>query len=512
LDSDGGDAVGVGFAIAPNHVLTCAHVVNAALGLEQDQPDQPQKELLLDYPLLFLNDPQPDKARVIHWDINQDMAVLQISGTAPNELKPAKLLMGSINVWEHQFRTHGYPTGDSAGVWSTGVLRAKNSQKLLQLVGDENDACHFIQPGYSGAPVWDETLSCVIGMVVASDQTKNLKVAYAIPADSFLGTQLSEKQSPWVVSATDQRVEPGSWHGIQVPEQYTFTTLPGNPHFFRAKDGQLSILCDDQVAGTPFLMDKFATTCLQFSRFLNDIQDRGHVTTEIRDDEYCAICDGVIIAVDCLDRWKKPSANVPWLHAGKPYGLHYANQRWEPLYESAQLPVTLVTWWGARLYSLWAHSKLNFPILENLTYLPDNRQWVTATCWNTEQHKLQRYPWGQDWNRLIVNFSGYKADRNITVAEWNSFWKNNRNLYETARPIKVSELTENTSPLGCVQMIGNVWEWLDGPRGDKMSIRGGCATSAMEYCDPGNQSSTWSANRADEYIGFRCCYPIRRSV
>ncbi len=43
--------VGAGFLVTPNHVITCAHVVNDALGQPQNSLDQPDAEVLLDFPL-----------------------------------------------------------------------------------------------------------------------------------------------------------------------------------------------------------------------------------------------------------------------------------------------------------------------------------------------------------------------------------------------------------------------------------------------------------------------------
>jgi formylglycine-generating enzyme required for sulfatase activity len=58
-------------------------------------------------------------------------------------------------------------------------------------------------------------------------------------------------------------------------------------------------------------------------------------------------------------------------------------------------------------------------------------------------------------------------------------------------------------------MIGNTWEWTAGTPDALVVIKGGCATSPMEHCDPAWESK-WLADKTQEYIGFRCCYPIRR--
>ena len=44
--------VGAGFLVTPDHILTCAHVVNDALMRLQNTPDRPDMEVFLDFPLI----------------------------------------------------------------------------------------------------------------------------------------------------------------------------------------------------------------------------------------------------------------------------------------------------------------------------------------------------------------------------------------------------------------------------------------------------------------------------
>ncbi len=51
-DQDHRRPVGAGFLVTPDHILTCAHVVNDALGRDRDITECPDTELFLDFPLV----------------------------------------------------------------------------------------------------------------------------------------------------------------------------------------------------------------------------------------------------------------------------------------------------------------------------------------------------------------------------------------------------------------------------------------------------------------------------
>jgi len=51
-DQDPRRPVGAGFLVTPQHIITCAHVVNTALGRNEQTTDLPTAEIVLDFPLL----------------------------------------------------------------------------------------------------------------------------------------------------------------------------------------------------------------------------------------------------------------------------------------------------------------------------------------------------------------------------------------------------------------------------------------------------------------------------
>jgi WD40 repeat protein len=178
-----GDVVGAGFLIGPRHLITCAHVVAAALGRPVDQSFPIDVEVRLDFPLV---DPGEDvAAKVVRWRWHEgptglDVAGLEVVGDLPGRARPVRMVDAS-EVWAHQFRTFGYPTRRDDGVWSTGRLLARQAGGLVQME-TPTQAGYRVGAGFSGAPVWDDDLGAVVGMAVAVDRDPQVRAAYLLPA------------------------------------------------------------------------------------------------------------------------------------------------------------------------------------------------------------------------------------------------------------------------------------------------------------------------------------------
>ncbi|NES77607.1 MULTISPECIES: hypothetical protein [Okeania] len=59
------NVVGAGFLVSNRHIITCAHVVNAALGKQLNTLDLPDRAIYLDVPLVASGNIL--KARVVRW-------------------------------------------------------------------------------------------------------------------------------------------------------------------------------------------------------------------------------------------------------------------------------------------------------------------------------------------------------------------------------------------------------------------------------------------------------------
>jgi S1-C subfamily serine protease len=179
-----GAVVGAGFLVSPQYVLTCAHVVAQALGIPQNAAEAPTGSVDLDFPLIAPG--EKVKARVVFWRpvspsaAEEDIAGLELEDELPRAAQPVRLIAAE-DCWEHPLRVFGFPSGHNDGVWATGVLRGKLGNGWVQMEAIQVPG-YRVEPGFSGAPVWDETLSGVVGMAVAAERLREgVKAAFMIP-------------------------------------------------------------------------------------------------------------------------------------------------------------------------------------------------------------------------------------------------------------------------------------------------------------------------------------------
>ncbi|MBN2388941.1 MAG: trypsin-like peptidase domain-containing protein [Anaerolineales bacterium] len=171
--------VGAGFLVANRLAVTCAHVIATALGLEEDHPKKPKALIHFDLPLV-----EPGKtitAKIIFWDMEQDVAGLKIDGGIPEDASPAPLKRAG-SLWGNTVRAYGFPPAEDyeMGVWAKGVLRSDNDKGWLQIDKTERGG-YAIQPGFSGGPIWNDKLQGVVGMAIAADTAEGGRAAFMIP-------------------------------------------------------------------------------------------------------------------------------------------------------------------------------------------------------------------------------------------------------------------------------------------------------------------------------------------
>ena len=178
--SDGTTIVGTGFLVSKTTVLTCAHVISAALDTDEDIPISPAKKVLLDFPLVAPN--HKLAAHVCLWQLPQpnggDIAVLQLESDPPNGTKVARLVSTDDDLWKHDCEAFVFPDGHDDGVWVLGKLRRHQAMGWVQIDGEQ---WYRVQQGFSGGAVWDEQLGGVVGMVVAAETDPGIRSAYMIP-------------------------------------------------------------------------------------------------------------------------------------------------------------------------------------------------------------------------------------------------------------------------------------------------------------------------------------------
>lgn len=189
-----GSVVGSGFLVFDCYVLTCAHVVADALGIEHTIQNCPEGLVELDFPLTTSNGQKRKiKAEVIFWQpispsgtwvCGDDIAGLKLKEDLTEEISPIGLVLGTYS-W-NKFKVMGFPAGYDNGVWTTGELRDELGNGQVQMnVLQQSDYC--VEGGFSGAPIWVDTLKGVGGIMVAaepaeSEKRKQVKASFMIPA------------------------------------------------------------------------------------------------------------------------------------------------------------------------------------------------------------------------------------------------------------------------------------------------------------------------------------------
>jgi len=185
--SKSGNIKGGGLLVLPNYIITCAHVIATALGLPEDSPEILNETVQLDFPLLE-EEKRLLEAKVVFWrpcnpdDNYEDIAGLELKTPVPAEAIPTWLLPSEV-LNGHHFQTCGFPVGEPNGVWATGVLRGRTAKGWVQLE-DVKQQGFNLEPGFSGAPIWDDSLCSVVGIAVEGrhNDRPEAKVGFMIPA------------------------------------------------------------------------------------------------------------------------------------------------------------------------------------------------------------------------------------------------------------------------------------------------------------------------------------------
>ena len=179
-----GVIVGAGFLVSERYLLTCAHVVTAALGIATETVEMPTALVELDFPLIAPG--QKVSAKVVFWQsvngtqTGEDVAGLELEAALPEASEPVRLVK-TEEFWNHPFQVFGFPSKRDDGIWASGVLRDRLANGWVQME-DIKAQGQAVQPGFSGSPIWDEELQGVVGMAVAADKKRDeTKTAFMIP-------------------------------------------------------------------------------------------------------------------------------------------------------------------------------------------------------------------------------------------------------------------------------------------------------------------------------------------
>jgi tetratricopeptide (TPR) repeat protein len=179
-----GTIAGSGFLVAERRVVTCAHVVALGLDIPRDATEPPLTTIQIDFPLVAPG--HTLAASVVLWQPEDDVAGLEFKADPPSGARPTNLAAPK-ELWGHPVRAFGFPGDYDSGVWASGILRGRTVAGWVQFE-DVKSTGYFVETGFSGAPVWDEQLGGVIGMVTAAETRPEISAVFMIPSDILIQT------------------------------------------------------------------------------------------------------------------------------------------------------------------------------------------------------------------------------------------------------------------------------------------------------------------------------------
>ncbi|MFM9372727.1 trypsin-like peptidase domain-containing protein [Streptomyces sp. Da 82-17] len=180
-----GRPIGAGFLVAPDRVLTCAHVVTYALG---QAPEAVGASVELDLPL----DPRlagtVRSARVEHFvaerdDGTGDVAVLRLPSAVPGS-RPLPMVEPRT-AWDDEVGIVGFTGASPGGIWVRARLGGPTGEGRRQFSRTDGETA-YVEEGFSGSPVWDPRHRAVVGVVSVAQPGRQAQQAFAIRKDSVV--------------------------------------------------------------------------------------------------------------------------------------------------------------------------------------------------------------------------------------------------------------------------------------------------------------------------------------
>lgn len=214
---------------------------------------------------------------------------------------------------------------------------------------------------------------------------------------------------------------------------------------------------------SPFYIDRLEVTNGQYRRFLDRVAANGDAAFAHPDQP---------ADKDHTPRYWKPFRPALLVRTGMAKLQRFDAET----FRRDDHPVVGIDWWDAYAYARWAGKRL-----------PDEAEWELAA----RGIEGRIWPWGDEWDFGRCNSGGYE-------------WKGERDGHIYTAP--ADSFPKGASPYGCLQMAGNVAEWVrdespDGPTsrwtkgGGSSSYPSAVRAAARRGREPGFRSYT---------LGFRC--------
>jgi tetratricopeptide (TPR) repeat protein len=197
------DGGGLGFLADEKHVITCAHVVNTALGKKDSSQEKPSSTIYLNFP--FIGHLARLSAHVVAWYPRSftdaaatskgehgidDITVLSLDDAKPKNAHPVTMICSEDLSGE--FDVFGYPKHKNNGVWADGSSRGNRLPNGRLQIKQLTTEGILVQSGFSGSPVWSKSREGIIGMIVevadaeGTGAKKGEGLSFVIPIDVLM--------------------------------------------------------------------------------------------------------------------------------------------------------------------------------------------------------------------------------------------------------------------------------------------------------------------------------------
>lgn len=175
--------LGAGFHLGEGRIITCTHVIDAALGRPKAKWNtKPIGEILLDFPFLRSESEGAISARVVDWRPHDKDDITRLNLAEHTPLGAGSLTLAQESeLAGHEISACGFTPDRPDGIWANGTLSGMGYRGWIQIDG-ASTINYSIVPGFSGGPVWSNSLKAVVGIVAAAELRPELKVSYMIPA------------------------------------------------------------------------------------------------------------------------------------------------------------------------------------------------------------------------------------------------------------------------------------------------------------------------------------------
>ncbi|MFF4601340.1 trypsin-like peptidase domain-containing protein [Streptomyces sp. NPDC001339] len=233
---DGERPVGGGVLVTDRYVLTCAHVVNSALGRGRYDQDTPGRNDTVTLRLPHVAAGTDLAARVVRemWvppraraagrdpvepgqvPYHGDLAVLELTAAPPEGAEPAPFLQ------------HGY-AGETIALWASGnplpTVRAVPRVSAPPWIALDVLGGAQVTEGFSGGPLWDRDRQAVVGLVAAVHRAPGV-AAHGSAAPGLAGPRPATP-GPAAFGAAAPGGQPATMYAISVPAiEAELPTLP----------------------------------------------------------------------------------------------------------------------------------------------------------------------------------------------------------------------------------------------------------------------------------------------